>query len=103
MSRTNISAFEVALLALFAILSLLMSVNRLYILFCYIFCFAAVDCGPLPIPRNGALFGDLTVFPNEAKFSCDPGYILDGSYARKCQANGTWNGMETICKRKSHT
>lgn len=73
-------------------------------MFCFVLYFlVAVDCGPLPIPRNGTLFGELTVFPHEVKFSCDPGYILSGSYSRKCRANGTWSGMETICTRKYNT
>ena len=90
---------------MFAMLSLLISVNRFILCFVlYIFFFwAAVDCGPLPIPRNGTLFVGLTVFPIEVKFSCDPGYILSGSYSRKCRANGTWSGMETICTRKCNT
>ncbi|KAJ7383495.1 hypothetical protein OS493_027659 [Desmophyllum pertusum] len=57
----------------------------------------AVDCGPLLAPRNGTLSGDLTVFPNRVQFSCNPGFIPSGSLSRKCQANGTWSGKETVC------
>ena len=67
---------------------------------CFYFVSAAVDCGPLTVPRNGSLLGEMTVFPNVVEFSCHPGFILSGSHTRKCQANGAWSGMETICTRK---
>lgn len=60
----------------------------------------AVDCGPLSVPKNGSSFGDSTVFPNSLLFACDPGFILDGSYKRTCQANRTWDGLETVCTAK---
>lgn len=57
----------------------------------------AVDCGPLFVPMNGSSSGDSTVFPNSVLFNCDPGFILNGSTTRKCQANGTWSGFQALC------
>lgn len=59
--------------------------------------FLAVDCGPLSVPMNGSSSGNITVFPNSVQFNCDPGFILDGSVIRTCQANGTWSGFQTLC------
>ncbi|KAL9989269.1 hypothetical protein ACROYT_G003802 [Oculina patagonica] len=57
----------------------------------------AVDCGPLSVPMNGSSTGNITVFPNSVQFNCDPGFILNGSIIRMCQANGTWSGFQTLC------
>ena len=57
----------------------------------------AVNCGPLSVPINGSSYGDSTVFPNSVLFKCDPGFNLNGSLTRICQANGTWSGLEVIC------
>ena len=65
-----------------------------------IFPFLAVNCGRLSSPMNGSISGNLTVYPNIFKFSCDPGFILRGSPVRKCQSNGTWHGYETTCEGK---
>lgn len=59
--------------------------------------FLAVECGPLPVPINGSSSGDSTVFPNSVQFSCDPGFILNGSSKRTCLANGIWSGLSTLC------
>lgn len=59
--------------------------------------FLAVDCGPLSVPMNGSSSGNITVFPNNVQFNCDPGFIVHGSVIRTCQANGTWSGFQTLC------
>ena len=46
---------------------------------------------------NGSSSGDSTVFPNSLLFNCDPGFILNGSSTKTCQANGTWSGLSTVC------
>lgn len=56
-----------------------------------------MDCGHLSTPKNGSLSGDLTVFPNIVSFDCDPGFALDGSSKRSCQANGNWSRSPTDC------
>ena len=58
---------------------------------------SAVDCGPLSVPTNGSSSGESTVFPNTVLFRCDPGFLLQGSSSRKCQANGTWSGYSATC------
>lgn len=58
----------------------------------------AVDCGVLLAPLNGSLHGSLTTFPNLVEFSCDEGFLLEGSYERRCQANTTWSGQTTFCR-----
>lgn len=57
----------------------------------------AVGCGAIGVPINGSLKGSKTVFPNSIQFACDYGFILRGSTVRTCQANGTWDGIETHC------
>ena len=32
-------------------------------------------------------------------FTCNTGYELNGSDSRTCQIDGTWTGIETICRR----
>ena len=65
------------------------------------FSFIAKNCGPLAVPLNGLLTGYETTFPNEVSFSCDEGFILNGSTIRRCQADGAWSGVLTTCKGKS--
>lgn len=57
----------------------------------------AIDCGLLGAPLNGSSSGDFTVFPNTKHFTCDPGFILNGSSVRVCEANGIWSGTNTTC------
>ena len=64
----------------------------------YALCFlAAKDCGTLVTPVNGSVDGSKTTFPNEAIFSCDEGFILNGSTVRRCQSDGSWSGIRTSC------
>ena len=65
-----------------------------------VFYFSAVDCGPINAPTNGSVTGNKTIFPNSAQFGCDSGFILRGSKVRNCQANGSWDGIETLCNGK---
>lgn len=60
----------------------------------------AVECGRLSAPLNGSVQGSATTFPNMLEFSCEKGFILDGSASRKCQANTTWSGKAAICRGK---
>ena len=42
----------------------------------------------------GTSFGDV------ARYSCDTGYILNGTAERTCQANGEWSGSAPTCERE---
>ena len=63
-----------------------------------VFTVLAVDCGAMFSPMNGSIFGNLTVYPNTVRFSCDLGFLVLGSSIRKCQHNGTWDGYDTVCE-----
>ena len=63
----------------------------------------AKDCGTLAVPLNGSIDVRETTFPNEATFSCDEGFILNGSTVRRCQADATWSGTETSCQGETES
>ena len=50
---------------------------------------------------NGTKRGSDTTYPSEVIFSCDDGFNLRGSANRECTADGTWNGVETICEGRT--
>lgn len=50
---------------------------------------------------NGTKRGSQNTYPNEVIFSCDDGFNLRGSAKRECTADGTWNGVETICEGRT--
>ena len=59
-----------------------------------------MGCGPLPDPANGVV--DLTggtEFGNSAQYSCDDGYIINGTSTRDCLATGSWSGEEPTCDK----
>lgn len=62
-----------------------------------------VTCPKLPKPD----YGDVIVtglYPKDnATYSCNPGYILDGPKVRTCRHDGTWKDKAPICKRKNHS
>jgi len=31
-------------------------------------------------------------------FTCNPGYEFSGSHTRTCQSDGSWSGVEAVCK-----
>lgn len=53
-------------------------------------------CPTLTDPAHGNVDGD-PVYPNEATYSCDSNWTLNGSATRKCQANGQWSGSAPTC------
>ena len=63
----------------------------------------AVDCGPLSVPTNGSSSGNSTLYPNSLLFNCEPGFILNGSSKRTCQADGKWSGLSTLCVGRFET
>lgn len=66
--------------------------------------FEAINCGKPELPDHGSVSGFSTRYPHPITFTCDIGYEIQGSVVRRCQANGTWSGNKTSCKRKcQHT
>ncbi|NWY05336.1 FBLN7 protein, partial [Nothoprocta ornata] len=58
----------------------------------------AVSCPDLQAPVDGQKFGTKYLVDHEIHFTCNPGFELQGSSMRMCQANGSWTGEEPQCK-----
>ena len=63
--------------------------------------FSGITCDPPFVPKNGiARVKRKSFYGSLVSFSCDPGYILEGSNSLRCQDDGNWNGTEPVCKRQ---
>ncbi|MBN3298436.1 FBLN7 protein, partial [Amia calva] len=58
----------------------------------------AVTCPPLEAPPHGRKFGSKYFLGHEVHFACNSGYHLVGAGTRVCQENGSWTGMNSVCK-----
>ncbi len=62
---------------------------------------AAVDCGALRVVTNGVVdTSSGTTFMNTATYTCDTGYMLNGTDTRTCQSNAMWSPDEPTCDRE---
>ena len=61
---------------------------------------SAVDCGDPGTPTNGKHTLSSTTYSFVVTYTCDEGYILQGSNSRTCQSNGEWSGSVPQCTRK---
>lgn len=61
---------------------------------------SVVSCGDPGTPQNGVRYGDTFTYESTVVLECHPGYKLVGDLTRKCQADGTWSGIEPTCQRK---
>ena len=53
---------------------------------------------PIPVvPTNGRKIGNGIIFNSTVSFSCDEGYILEGSSKRTCMDNRKWSGEDPVC------
>ncbi|XP_066300019.1 sushi, von Willebrand factor type A, EGF and pentraxin domain-containing protein 1-like [Branchiostoma lanceolatum] len=57
---------------------------------------AAVECPVLTAPANGEMTGT-NFYPGQVHFTCDAGYVLDGSSTLKCQADASWSAADPTC------
>ena len=64
------------------------------------FMFTAKSCGRPQIPLHGNIKSHVFTFRSKVYFECNPGFKLVGDKYRQCQANQTWSGRASICKRK---
>ena len=58
-------------------------------------------CRPLSNPRHGMV--DLTAgldTGDMATYSCDIGFVLNGSLQRTCMTNGQWSGADPKCDQR---
>ena len=57
-----------------------------------------MDCPELESPQNGTVTQEERIYPNEAEYSCDDGFELEGEAVRMCQIDGEWTGEAPICE-----
>ncbi|XP_039594736.1 fibulin-7 [Polypterus senegalus] len=57
-----------------------------------------VTCPSLEAPQNGVKYGSKNFVDHEIHFFCNQGYKLIGPSTRVCQENGSWTGVNPICK-----
>ncbi|XP_078663210.1 E-selectin-like [Branchiostoma floridae x Branchiostoma belcheri] len=55
-----------------------------------------VQCPVLAAPENGEKTGGNS-YQDVVTFTCDPGYVLDGSSSLTCGADATWSGVVPDC------
>lgn len=56
-----------------------------------------VSCSVLNAPQNGRVTLSGTQVQDTATYECLPGFLLQGSRVRECQANGQWSLQEPTC------
>ncbi|XP_076141116.1 sushi domain-containing protein 2-like, partial [Alosa pseudoharengus] len=62
-----------------------------------------ISCSWIAPPSNGTKEGTTYLQGFTVKFSCNSGYVLQGSKERTCQSNGQWSGELTECTVADNT
>ena len=62
------------------------------------------SCASLDEPNNGIIncsLGDDGVpsYEDTCSFTCNIGYELTGSDTSTCRGDGSWSGIDVVCKR----
>ena len=58
-------------------------------------------CEDLEDPENGGVNISSMVLPGTvAAYSCDEGFVLNGTATRECGADGKWTNIAPTCERK---
>lgn len=63
--------------------------------------FLAITCGHPGNPANGVTHGTQFNLNDMVRFTCNTGYLLQGSINSRCQSNGQWSNSLPTCKGKS--
>ena len=58
-----------------------------------------IACPELFAPSNGNIDITVTTPGSTVSYTCNPGYVLDGSATRRCLENGAWTGSDPVCNR----
>ena len=71
-------------------------------------CFLLVSCLSLSKPSNGIIncsLGDdeSPSYEDSCSFTCNTGYILNGSKSRTCQSDGSWSGSISMCSKGEYS
>ena len=59
----------------------------------------AIQCSALSDPAFGSVVLTGRKVGSTATYSCNSGYVLDGSSLRVCQQDGQWSGEAPTCRR----
>ena len=63
---------------------------------------AGVNCDTLSGITNGIIsYSSGTAYESVAIYSCNTGYIIQGTSRRTCQADRTWDGSKPNCQSKT--
>ena len=58
-----------------------------------------VDCGNPGAPENGQAHGDVYTYNSVINYTCNEGYLINGSHSIVCLPSGHWNGSRSTCNR----
>lgn len=63
--------------------------------------YTVVRCPVLSAPTNGLVFASSRTPDSQASYSCNSGYVLQGSATRVCLDGGVWSGQAPQCVGKA--
>ena len=58
-----------------------------------------VNCGNPGVPENGQAHGDVYTYNSVINYTCNEGYLINGSHSIVCLPSGHWNGSRSTCNR----
>ena len=58
-----------------------------------------VDCGNPGVPDNGQVHGDIYTYNSVINYTCNEGYLINGSHSIVCLPYGNWSSSAPLCSR----
>ena len=58
-----------------------------------------VNCGNPGVPENGQAHGDVYTYNSVINYTCNEGFLINGSHSIVCLPSGHWNGSRSTCNR----